>query len=363
MTRDTPPGHEWRIRIGEDADGPILIALIWSCWSAYPGIRMDVDQEMPELRALATHYADKGGVLWVAETNGAVAGMIAISPLDRTNADWEISRLYVDPALHGAGLGQALLEQAEQHAIASGATRLLLWSDTRFDRAHRFYEKQAYIRCGPVQVLHDISNSIEFAYAKPVNGIELLDIAAARSASGRLAALLIACVDGGASVSFLPPLASDKARAFWQHAATDVGAGQRVIVAAWRNGKLVGVGMVDLAMLENQSHRAEIQKILVDPAARRGGLGRALLQALEHQAAAKGRSLLTLDTRAGDAGESLYRAQGWQEAGRIPGFARDANGTGWPTVFFWKHVATVAGGLVPTLASHASGPGHPISTD
>lgn len=332
MTPDT-----WTIRPGRDSDGPALIDLIWSCWSAYPGIRMDVDLEMPELRALATYYAANGGALWVAEAAGSVRGMIATRPL--IGSAWEICRVYVDPALHGCGLGHALLDQAERHAIAAGAERLVLWSDTRFDRAHQFYEKRSYVRHGPVRVLNDISNSLEFGYAKPVDGIEALDIAAVTSAVGRLATILIGCVEGGASVSFLPPLAHDRARAFWLGVASDVGVGKRILVAAWRNGVLSAAGMLDLAMPENQSHRTEVQKILVDPASRRSGLGRQVLRALEHHAAAHGRTLLTLDTRAGDAGESLYRSEGWREAGRIPGYALAADGTRQATVFFWKDIA------------------------
>lgn len=331
----TPPN--WTIRPGRDSDGSALIDLIWSCWSAYPGIRMDVDLEMPELRALATYYAANAGSLWVAEAADSVCGMIATRPLEGTT--WEICRVYVDPALHGSGLGHALLDQAEQHAIAAGAKRLALWSDTRFDRAHHFYEKRSYIRHGAVRVLADISNSLEFGYAKPVNGVEALDIAAVTSAVGRLGAILIACVDGGASVSFLPPLSPQKARAFWLRVASDVGTGKRTVVAAWRNGVLSAVGMLDLATPENQPHRTEVQKILVDPGARRTGLGRQILRALEQEAAAHGRSLLTLDTRAGDAGESLYRSEGWQESGRIPGYALAADGTAQATVFFWKHLA------------------------
>ncbi len=59
-----------RIRPGDDADADQLIALIGACWAQYPGIRMDVDGEMPELRALATYYATSGGALWVAEDGG-----------------------------------------------------------------------------------------------------------------------------------------------------------------------------------------------------------------------------------------------------------------------------------------------------
>jgi len=262
--------------------------------------------------------------------------MIAARPIGA--ATWEICRVYVDPSLHGSGLGHALLDQAERHAIAAGAERLVLWSDTRFDRAHRFYEKRSYVRHGPVRVLNDISNSLEFGYAKPVNGVEALDIAAARSAETRLTDILIGCVEAGASVSFLPPLSRETARAFWHRAAAELATGQRVLLAAWCDGTLVGTGMLALATQENQPHRAEVQKILVHPAARRGGIGRQIIQALEKSAGAAGRSLLTLDTRADDAGEALYRGQGWHEAGRIPGYAVDADGTPHDTLFFWKRL-------------------------
>ena len=328
---------EWAIRRGQDSDGTALIALIWACWSAYPGIKMDVDGEMPELRRLSTFYGSLGGTLWVAESGGRVTGMIAVHPLDPPT--WEISHVYVEPSLHGSGLGHALLDAAERHAIAAGAKRLALWSDTRFDRAHRFYEKRSYVRHGPIRVLNDISNSLEYGYAKPVDGVESLDIAAAGSAVPRLAEIVIACVDDGASVGFLAPLAPDKARMFWRQAATKVGGGKRSIVGAWCDGVLVGTGTLDLAMAENQRHRAEVQKILVHPAGRRRGLGRQIMHALEDIAAEQGRSLLTLDTRAGDPGEALYRAEHWQEAGRIPDFARAADGTPHEAIVFWKRLA------------------------
>jgi len=147
---------------------------------------------------------------------------------------------------------------------------------------------------------------------------------------------LITCVDGGAAVSFLPPLHPDKARTFWQRVSTEIGTGTRVLLAGWRQGTLVATGMLDLATPENQPHRAEVQKIMVHPSARRVGLARALLRALENHAAAAERSLLTLDTRAGDVGEALYRAEGWHETGRIPNHAIDGEGRPHDTVFFWK---------------------------
>jgi GNAT superfamily N-acetyltransferase len=334
-----------RIRPGEDADADQLIALIGACWALYPGIRMDVDGEMPELRALASYYAEASGRLWVAEDGCTIIGMAATRPHDAADAArdatpqppaWEICRVYVHPLHHGLGIGHALLDTVEAHAIATGAARLLLWSDTRFARAHRFYEKRSYVRSGPIRVLHDISHSLEFAYAKPVNGIELLDTAAAASAEYRLSDILIACVAEGAGVSFLPPLAPATARGFWKRTTTEVAAGNQILLCGWVDGMLAGTATLHVGTAPNQPHRAEVQKLLVHPDARRRGLARALMQRAEQEAARAGRSLLTLDTRAGHAAERLYRDMGWQEAGRIPGYALTAEGTLGDTVFFWK---------------------------
>lgn len=324
------------IRPGRDTDGPDLIGLIAACWSAYPCVRMDVDGEMPELHALATYYAGKGGALLVAEADGRLAGMIATRPAGET--EWEICRVYVAPSLHGAGLAHALLDRAESHAIQAGAQRLFLWSDTRFDRAHRFYEKRSYVRQGPVRVLHDISNSLEYGYFKPVSGIETLDIAAAESAARRLSEILVTCVNAGSSLSFLAPMNPDKARAFWVKAARQVGEGNRAIAVGWCNGVIVAVGTLDLAMAENQPHLAEVQKIMVEPSTRRLGFAKRILDALEHAARAAGRSLLILDTRANDAGEALYHAQGWHEYGRLADHALDPAGRLVSTVFFAKRI-------------------------
>lgn len=331
-----------RIRPGRDTDAGPIIALIGACWSQYPGVLLDVDGEMPELRALASYYAGKDGALWVAEAGGTMLGMIATRPLEA--GAWEICRVYVLPDHHGGGLGHRLLDTAEAHAIAAGAQRLVLWSDTRFDRAHRFYEKRSYVRSGPIRVLDDISNSLEFAYAKPVNGIERLDAAAAASAVPRLAQILAACVAEGAAVGFLPPLAPDTARGFWQAVAKQVAAGSCVLLAGWLDGVLAGTVSLVLAQAQNQPHRADVEKLVVDPAARRRGLGRALMQQVEREAERAQRSLLVLDTHAEQPAETLYRTLGWNAVGRIPGFALTAEGGFGDAVVFWKRVGSSAPG-------------------
>jgi len=327
------------IRPGNDSDAEGFIAVTWACWSQYPGIRMDVDAEMPEYRALASYYSKHGGALWAAEDDGQIAGMIATRALP--DGVWEICRVYVLPTLHGSGLGHRLLDLAEAHAVSAGATRLVLWSDTRFDRAHRFYEKRSYVRSGPVRVLADLSHSLEYGFAKPVNGIAVLDAAGAASAMPRLADILIACVEEGAAVSFLAPLPPEKARAFWQDTARDVAAGSKVLLAGWVDGVLAGTATLALAWPPNQQHRAEVTKVLVHPSGRRHGVARRLMARLDVEAMRVGRTLLTLDTRAGDKAELLYRSMGWIEYGRIPGYAVQADGTFDEALFFWKQLDQV----------------------
>lgn len=312
------------LRPGRDGDAEGLIALVARCWANHPGCVLDLEHEERKLLALATHFAECGGALWVAEDGDAVVGMAAAQPAD--GAAWEIAKLYVHPDRHGSGLAHRLLDTAEAHAVAQGACRLTLWTDTRFTRAHRFYEKRSYVRSGPIRALDDLSRSLEFSYSKPLDGVLPLTAAGAASAERRLAEILVASVDGGASVSFLAPLPLDAALAYMRDVAQQVAAGRYILLAAWAGGVLSGTVRVQLDTPQNQPHRAEICKMLVHPDARRRGLGQTLMRAAETAAAGDGRTLLTLDTLTGGAGERLYRRLGWTEAGVIPGYSVDAAG-------------------------------------
>lgn len=325
------------LRPGRDADADGFIALIDACWAEYPGCVLDVDGELPELRALASWFAEAGGALWAAERDGRIIGMVGTKPL-REDAAWEICRMYVANAARGSGLAQTLLDTAEATARGAGAERMVLWTDTRFNRAHGFYEKRGYVRQGSIRILDDVSKSLEFRYAKPARGlvVEALDAAAAASAERRLAEILVACVAEGASVSYLPPLSVERARGFWQRVSSEVAQAKRVLLAAWLDGQLAGTVQLDLGTPDNQPHRAELAMLLVDPAFRRRGIARALMRRADQAAWAHGRSLMTLGARAGDVGEALYRELGWQEAGRIPGYALNADRTPVDRLLFWK---------------------------
>lgn len=327
-----------RVRAGRDSDAVDFVRIVSTCWAEYPGCVIDIEGEAPELFHLASYCGKRDGQVWAAEADGAVQGMVCTYPLG--DGAWEVAKMYALPALRGTGAAQQLLLAAEDFARAHGAARIKLWSDTRFDRAHRFYEKHCYVRSGPIRVLADKSNTLEFAYAKPLGGvvIERLDAAAAASAEVPLARILAACVNDGAAVSFLPPLSLERARAFWKGVAGGVARGERILLAAWLDGTMAGTVQVDLAMPPNQPHRADVAKMLVHPEARRHGIARAMLARAEAEAAAAGRRLLVLDTREGDKAEALYRSAGWQAVGRIPDYALNADGTPHATVYFYKRV-------------------------
>jgi len=326
------------IRAARDGDAEAIVRLVGDCWREYPGCVVDFEGEAPEFLAIASHAAGRGGAAWVDESNGVVAGLACVWP-SRDDV-WEVAKVYVAPPLRGAGVAHALVAAAEDFARAAGAARAVLWSDTRFDRAHRFYQKRGYVRAGGIRALADKSRSIEFGYAKPLAGVvvERLDAAAAASAEYALARVLVACVDTGASVSFLPPMAMAAALAFWRKVSGGVARGERVLLAAWCDGDLVGTAQLDLATPENQPHRADVAKMLVHPGARGRGIARAMLARIEAEARAAGRWLLTLDTLAGDNGERLYRAAGWTECGRIPDYALNAERVPYPTVLFFKRL-------------------------
>jgi GNAT superfamily N-acetyltransferase len=158
---------------------------------------------------------------------------------------------------------------------------------------------------------------------------------------GALSDILIDCVDGGASVSFMSPLSRDKADAFWRSVADGVAAGERILLVAQDSpgGEIVGTVQVVLRQPENQPHRADIAKMLVHRRARKQGIGAALMRAAEEAAHAAGKSVLVLDTVTGSDGERLYARCGWVKAGIIPNYALWPQGGFCDTTVFYKQIS------------------------
>ncbi len=153
-----------------------------------------------------------------------------------------------------------------------------------------------------------------------------------------LAALLIDCVEGGASVSFMLPLTRDRALAFWQRVAQGVAAQERALLVAEDERGICGTVQLILDQPENQPHRADLAKMLVHTRARRQGLGAALMRAAEDAARRCGKSLLVLDAVTGGDAARLYERLGWVRVGDVPGFALFPHGGLCGTTYYYRNV-------------------------
>jgi len=154
-----------------------------------------------------------------------------------------------------------------------------------------------------------------------------------------LAEVLVDCVEGGASVSFMWPLSLAQAEAFWRGVADGVARGERILLLAKEaDGRVVGTVQLVTAMPPNQPHRADVAKMLVHRRARRQGLAQRLMVAIEAQARAARKTVLVLDTVTGGDAERLYARAGWQRVGAVPNYALMPDGALCGTTFFHKQL-------------------------
>ncbi|MFZ6658507.1 GNAT family N-acetyltransferase [Undibacterium sp. TJN19] len=169
--------------------------------------------------------------------------------------------------------------------------------------------------------------------------IEILDAKEAQSSVAALADVLTDCVAGGASVSFMLPLPREHALQFWQGVAEGVARKERVLLVARGTGdEIIGTVQLIIAMPDNQTHRADVAKMLVHRSARRRGVAHALMAAVEKAARAEGKTVLVLDTVTGGDAERLYERAGWQKVGVIPNYALMPDGDFCGTTIFHKQI-------------------------
>ncbi|MBP2300402.1 GNAT family N-acetyltransferase [Azospirillum picis] len=165
--------------------------------------------------------------------------------------------------------------------------------------------------------------------------VRVLAGAEARDAVPALAGVLLDCVEGGASVSFMAPFDRGTAEGFWREVAAGVERGERILLVAEDGEGVLGTVQLVVQQPPNQPHRADLSKMLVHSRARRRGIGKALMDAAEDAARAAGKTLLVLDTASPDA-ERLYTRAGWIKVGVIPGYALWPGGGFCDTTFFYK---------------------------
>ncbi|MDF0695696.1 GNAT family N-acetyltransferase [Rhizobium sp. MC63] len=169
--------------------------------------------------------------------------------------------------------------------------------------------------------------------------IRTLSAEEARAAIPALSEVLADCVAGGASVGFMQPYGPEDAASYWCDVADAVAASGSLLLVAELGGRIVGTVQVGAAQMPNQPHRGDLKKLLVHRSARGRGLARLLMEAAEHEAAKRGKTLLVLDTATGSDAEAIYARLGWQRVGVIPDYALWPQGGFCDTTLFFKRLA------------------------
>lgn len=160
----------------------------------------------------------------------------------------------------------------------------------------------------------------------------------ARECVSALADVLLDCVDGGASVSFMAGFSKAEAESFFDGVAQCVRQGNRILLAAFRDDRVIGTVQVSIATPPNQPHRADVAKLLVERAARGQGIASMLMEAAEKASLEAGRTLLVLDTVTGSTADRLYTRLGWCRVGVIPNYALYPDGRWCDTTIFYKQL-------------------------
>jgi putative acetyltransferase len=159
------PQSTLMIRPVRDSDGPALAGLIAACFAEYEGCFYE-PAEFPELAAPASWYVGKGTRLIVAQQGGQVVGCAAATPLAVGTSTLEIHKVYLASQVRGGGVAEQLLNAALSACGRDDRTALVLWTDTRFTRAHRFYERLGFVRIPVIRYLPDVSQTWEYRYER-----------------------------------------------------------------------------------------------------------------------------------------------------------------------------------------------------
>jgi putative acetyltransferase len=143
-------------------DAQEVIGLIGRVFAEY-GFIFEPADELPDLLTFARHYVAPRGAFFVIRDQGQVVGSVGVEQLGESLA--ELHRLYLDADLRGRGLGRALVEAVIAWCRAGAIKHLLLWSDTRFERAHVLYARMGFQRTGE-RALNDVNLTREYRYER-----------------------------------------------------------------------------------------------------------------------------------------------------------------------------------------------------
>jgi len=312
----------------DDADAQVLLCELSDALQAITGDSGRSSFSADDVRGPRSRF------VVARDADGRAVGCGALRPLQPGVA--ELKRMYARPG--SRGVGAAVLAHLESAARELGYRAV--WLETRAvnARALAFYARHGYGRIENFGRYAGNAAAVCLGKAWAMT-IKELDGAQAAARVGELAEVLRDCVEGGASVGFMLPLAEGRPEAFWRRVAAGVAAGERhLFVAEDEAGRICGTVSLVTDMPDNQPHRADVSKMLVHRRARRQGVAERLLRALEVKARELGRTTLVLDTVTGSDASRLYERLGWQRAGDIPNYALMPEGPFCSTTYYFRPI-------------------------
>jgi ribosomal protein S18 acetylase RimI-like enzyme len=174
--------------------------------------------------------------------------------------------------------------------------------------------------------------------------IHIAPLNSAAQIRAALSEILIEAVASGGSVSFMHPLPLETAEAFWQGSLAAADRGERIVLGAFDEERLIGTVTLLLDLPPNQPHRAEIAKMMTRISHRGRGVATALMRSAERTAVERGRTLLVLDTAVEDGASRFYETLGFQLSGIIPDYALKPRGGLTGTMIYWKLIGAASSG-------------------
>jgi len=150
------------LRIVLPGDVPGIHALVSAIYAEY-GFALDLEGVDRLLVDPGRYCRERGGEFWVLADGGEIRGTVGLLlPPDVA----ELKSLYVHRSIRREGWGGRLTQVAMEFARRAGRGCMILWTDTRFVEAHRFYEVLGFSRTGGIRELHDHFNSREYGFEK-----------------------------------------------------------------------------------------------------------------------------------------------------------------------------------------------------
>ncbi len=131
-----------------------IVSLIQSVYQEH-GETMCLDGADGDLLEIPERYRKAGGEFVVLEDGPTVGGCHAVQPVADCREVCTFRRLYLAPNIRRAGWGLRLMHWAVDWSVEQGFRRVEFWSDTRFLRAHQFFEQFGFQRDGRTRTMLD----------------------------------------------------------------------------------------------------------------------------------------------------------------------------------------------------------------